>query len=130
MIDFSESLLCEKPLVFFKTLLDKTNRHCIEWRSVNSDFTKDGEILAHDFWETYLHVGAKSFHVEIRRHFLPDLYDSPRDPIFTEVVVNGQARLFHLCSIPSDRIYELYEAILRQERERREAVEDECDQNE
>ena len=48
MIDFSESLLFEKRLVFFNTLLDKTNRHCIEWRSVNSDFTKDGEILAHD----------------------------------------------------------------------------------
>lgn len=130
MRNFTESLLFEKELVFLETLRRKTAYNCIQWNEVDSTFTLDDEDeYSHDFWETRFQVGEKSFHIELRRIFLPDVYDSPRDPIFTEIVVNGRARLFHLASIPSDVIYDLYHEILEQEKKRL-AKANEPDENE
>lgn len=126
---FTESLLFENAIVFLDTLRWKTMFNCIQWNRVNSNFIIDGETQTHDFWETRFQVGEKSFHIELRRIFLPDVYDSPRDPIFTEIVVNGRARLFHLASIPSDVIYDLYHEILEQEKKRL-AKANEPDENE
>lgn len=95
---FDESLLLTNATLFINTLSKMTLMRIITWKQVeSSDYMCDEENL-HDFWITHFRIHKRTFKIQLRRLFLTDVYGWIKCHFFTELIVNGHARIFDLAS--------------------------------